>query len=142
VSLGYAFEQSGSRRQSPPTTPALRAADARMVTIDVRAGTVSARIVLNFDRGRSHVTWDGVLSGASQSDVLGVYLQRADSAGNRVIVQRLFAPGAASGAGNASLRAADRDALAAGRMTVRLLTRAQPGGATAVVRLGQAAGSL
>jgi amidase len=134
LSLGYAFEQSGSRRQSPATTPALSTAPAiASITTTVRAGGASARAILTFDRGRSYVSWDVNVKGAPESDLLGIYLQRTDSAGNSLVVQRLVAPGSSRGAGRAELRAADRDALARGAMMVRLVTRRLPGGGSAVV---------
>lgn len=132
VALGYAFEQSGSRRSAPSTTPALNTAPyvraTHVRTTTVRAGTASARVTFTFDRGRAEVSWDAVVSGAGESDVLGVYLQRADSTGRRFVVQRLVAAGALRGTGRVRQVAADRAALAAGNLTVRLLTRQLPRG--------------
>ena len=129
VSLGYAIEQGASRRQSPATTPALTAGpELRTVTTNVRAGSATARAIFTFDRGGSHVRWDVVVSGVPPSEVLGVYLQRADSSGNRFVVHRLVAPGALRGAGRVVLRDGDRAALERGRLTMRMLTRASPQG--------------
>lgn len=135
VSLGYAIEQGAPRRQPPATTPALTAGpELRTVTTNVRAGSASARVILTFDRGESFMRWDAVVSGVPPSDVLGVYLQRSDSAGHRYVLQRLVAPGSLRGAGRATLRDADRAAIAKGAISVRFLTRQSPLGAE--VRVG------
>ena len=141
VSLGYALEQSGSRRRAPPTTPALLSASTRteqvseQVTTRVAAGSATARAVLTFDRGRDNVTWDVTVTGAPAADVLGVYLQQADTAGNRMVLHRLVAAGALQGAGRGLLRPAERDALPQGRLSVRLVTRTMPLGSEVVVQL-------
>ena len=135
VSLGYAFEQSGSRRMPPATTPPLTAArpTAEQVTTRVTAGGATARAQLTFEAG--HVAWDAVVTGVPTADVLGVYLQRADSAGNRMVLHRLVAPGMTRGTGRGLLRPAERDALRGGRISVRLLTRSVPSGREAAVVL-------
>ena len=135
VSLGYAFEQSGSRRMSPPATPPLKGTRAAVtgVTTQVRAGAATARVLLALDRTRDDLTWDVTVTGVPDAQLLGVYLQRADSAGNRFVLHRLVAPGSARGTGRGMLRPAERAALREGRLSVRLVTRSLPGGREAAV---------
>ena len=137
VSLGYAFEQSGSRRMAPPTTPPLAGARLAVEQIMTRVtvGEATARARFIFDGGRDQVAWDVVVSGVPAAQVLGVHLQRADSAGNRMVLHRLVAPGASRGMSRGLLRPAEREALRDGRLSVRLLTRAVPRGRDAVVVL-------
>ena len=141
VSLGYAFEQSGSRRMSPPTTPPLSGArtGVEQVTTRVSAGNATARALFSFGRGHDQVAWDVAVTGVRPTEVLGVYLQHADSAGNRMVLHRLVAPGTARGIGRALLRPAEAEALRQGRLSVRLLTRAMPRGRQAPVALPPAA---
>lgn len=136
VALGYAFEQSGSRRMPPPTTPPLSAAraDAPM-KVRVSAGPATAHAVLALDRTRDELAWDVTVAGVPASQVVGVYLQRADSAGSRWVLHRLVPPGAASGRGRGMLRPAERVALREGRLSVRLVTRGVPAGREATVGL-------
>ena len=134
VSLGYAFEQSGSRRRAPPTTPPLGDPAAPVVvTTRMAAGTATARAQLTF--ARDEVTWDVGVTGALPAEVQGVYLERADSAGNRWVLHRLMAPGATRATGRGLLRPAERDALRDGRLSIRMLTRAMPRGSAAPIRL-------
>lgn len=135
VSLGFAFEQSDSRRKPPPTTPPLaRAAmPVEQVTTRVAIGSATARALLTFDHGRTAVTWDVVVTGVPSEQVLGVYLQRVDSVTNRMVLHRLVAPGSLRGAGRGLLRPGEREALREGRLSVRVLTRGRPEGAEAVV---------
>ncbi|HYC52174.1 MAG TPA: amidase family protein [Gemmatimonadaceae bacterium] len=136
VSLGYAFEQSGSRRRAPVTTPPLgvNVAESQVRTV-VTAGNATGRVVLTFSRGRDEVAWGVLVSGVSPADVLGVYLQRADSAGTRMVLHRLVAAGALRGEGRGLLRPSERVALQAGRLSVRLVTRAVPSGRGSVVTI-------
>jgi amidase len=136
VSLGFAFEQSGSRRMAPPTTPPLASAgDPMGAATHVTAGSATARALLNFDPGQSAVEWDVVVTGAPAGQVLGVYLQAVDSAGRRMVLHRLVAPGSLRGAGRGPLRPSEREALREGRVSVRLLSRGNPEGSEAVVTL-------
>jgi hypothetical protein len=137
VSLGFAFEQSGSRRMPPPTTPPLArtAMTVEEVATHVTAENATARALFTFDYGRSAVAWEVEVTGVPAEQLLGVYLQRVDSAMNRMVVHRLVAPGSLRGAGRGLLRAREREALLEGRLSVRLLTRGRPDGAEAVVAL-------
>jgi Asp-tRNA(Asn)/Glu-tRNA(Gln) amidotransferase A subunit family amidase len=131
VSLGYAFEQSGSRRMAPATTPALSARSVEQVTARVTAGSATARVQLTFERG--DVAWDVVVSGAPEAEILGAYLERADSAGHRWVLHRLLAPGTLRGTGRGLLRPDERAALRRGYLSIRLVTREVPSGRRARV---------
>jgi amidase len=136
VSLGFAFEQSGSRRMPPPTTPPLaRAATPDEATTRVTAGGATARALLKFDHDQSAVEWNVVVTGVPADRVLGAYLQGVDSAGRRMVLHRLVAPGSLRGAGRGLLRPSEREALRQGRVSVRLLSRGNPEGSEAVVEL-------
>ena len=137
VALGYAFEQSGSRRAPPATTPPLARSATERTTTRVTLGDATARALLTFDGGRDRVEWDVVVTGVPDAQVLGVYLQRVDSAGNRMVLHRLVAPGTSRGTGRGLLRPDERQALRDGRVSVRLLTRAVPLGRQTVVVLPQ-----
>ena len=134
VSLGYAFEQSGSRRRAPPTTPPLGDPAAPVVvTTRMAAGAATARAQLTF--ARDAVAWEVGVTGALPAEVLGVYLERADSAGNRWVLHRLMAPGVTRVTGRGLLRPAERDALRDGRLSIRVLTRTMPRGSATPIRL-------
>ena len=137
VSLGYAIEQSGTRRRPPLTTPALSAPRSAVekVTTRVIAGSATAVAQLAFEA--DHVTWNVVVTGVPEREVLGVYLQREDSADNRMVLHRLVAPGTTRGTGRGLLRPAERDALRSGKLSVRVLTRSVPSGREATVTLPQ-----
>lgn len=137
VSLGFAFEQSGSRRMPPPTTPPLAKVPMPVeeVAARVTVGDATARALLTLDHGRSAVAWDVTVTGVPAEQVLGVYLQGADSVMNRMVLHRLVAPGSLRGVGAGLLRAGEREALREGRLSVRLLTRGRPDGAASVVDL-------
>jgi amidase len=136
VSLGYAFEQAGTRRRAPTTTPPLGStAREQQVRATVAAGNASARAAFTFERGLDRVAWDVVVLGAQPGDVLGVYLQQADSAGNRMVLHRLVGPGALRGTGRGLLRPSEREALRQGKLSVRLVTRLVPGGRDAGIAL-------
>lgn len=131
VSLGYAFEQSGSRRMAPPTTPPLASRTSHVVTTRVSSGSATARVHLTFEEAQ--VSWDVQVTGAPAVEMLGVYLEQADSVGNHWVLHRLVAPGMTRGAGRGLLRPTERTALRDGALSVRLLTRSLPRGRAGAV---------
>lgn len=124
VALAYAFEQAGSRRRPPPTTPRLVNGRAPAPVAFVTTASVSpatARARFSFDPLRNRLGYELTVTGAAPDRVQAVVLSRVDSTRTRVI-HRLSGPGALRRAGAIPLSAADRKALADGRLILSLFT--------------------
>ncbi|MBY0490245.1 MAG: amidase [Gemmatimonadaceae bacterium] len=150
VALAFAYEQTGARRRAPTTTPALVNGAAPVMagrTIITTRGAVQATSTITVDLLRNELRWEsrlrapgpganatvvlmrrggGTLTGpASSTSGSAPALARitiADSATR--VVARLLGPDESVHAGVLPLTAADRDAYAAGRLSVRLVTNA------------------
>ncbi|MEP7348071.1 MAG: amidase family protein, partial [Gemmatimonadaceae bacterium] len=118
VSLAYAFEQSGSRRRAPSTTPRLSAGHGPRpiaFTASVSTHPGSARASFIFDALRNDLTYRLQLVGVPAARVQAVVLRRED--GDRLrVIHRLSGPGVLSVTGHVTLSAADRGALADGHL--------------------------
>jgi hypothetical protein len=85
VALAYAFEQQGSRRRPPPTTPRLvngRAPVARTFDTVARAGAAVARTTFTYHEMRNELAYTVRITGAGSSRIGGVVLMRAGPAGS------------------------------------------------------------
>jgi hypothetical protein len=71
---------------------------------------------------RSTLRYEVGVSGISAPKVQAVVLRRREANGTARVVHRLAGPGATSAAGSATLSAKDRDALAAGRVVLTVVT--------------------
>ncbi|MEX2152077.1 MAG: amidase family protein [Gemmatimonadaceae bacterium] len=124
VTLAYAFEQSGTRRRPPPTTPRLvhgRAPAPVAFVTTATASAATARAQFSFDPLRNRLGYEVSVTGVAPERVQAVVLSRVDSTRTRV-VHRLSGPGAVRRAGAVVLSAADRKALAEGRLILSLFT--------------------
>jgi len=124
VALAYAFEQAGTRRRPPPTTPRLVNGRAPMPVAFMTTAIVApatARAQFSFDPLRNHLGYEVSVTGVAPERVQAVVLSRVDSTRTRVI-HRLSGPGAVRRTGVVSLSAADRKALADGRLILSLFT--------------------
>ncbi len=134
VALAFSFEQSGARRRAPSTTPALvngRAPISNAVVVQAVGARARATARLRFDAPTSALTWSVAVTSATPDDVTAVVLRRrggptggmlAPGQTSRVIA-RLLGPGMRTANGTLTLNAAERLALAEGRMTVALFER-------------------
>ena len=85
VALAYAFEQQGSRRRPPPTTPALvngRAPAPMMFATVARAGAAVATVDFMYHYARNELVYTFRVTGAPAARVGGVVLMRAGPAGS------------------------------------------------------------
>ena len=124
VAIAYAFEQAGSRRREPPTTPALVNGRApRPVTFVTTAGAppTTARVTFSFDQTRNSIGYNLAIVG-NMDRVHAVVLRRVDSVSARVI-QRLSGPGVAKSAGTLALSTANSKALKEGRLVLSLFSQ-------------------
>jgi hypothetical protein len=118
VSMAYAFEQGGSRRRAPSTTPALNAGRAPgpvtfTASVPTHPGTALASFV--FDALRNDLSYRLQITGVPATRVQAVVIRRADKGRTRV-VHRLSGPGVMTTSGHATLSAADRGALMNGQL--------------------------
>jgi Asp-tRNA(Asn)/Glu-tRNA(Gln) amidotransferase A subunit family amidase len=130
VSLAYAFEQAGTRRRSPFTTPPLVNGRApapisfsttgRAASPSMNAGTTRARFT--YDPTRGTLRYDVAVSGVPAARVQAVALRRRDDDGRARVVHRVSGPLELAAAGSATLSAVDRDALSTGRLVLSLVT--------------------
>ena len=127
VSMGYAFEQLGSRRRAPFTTPPLvNARSPAPVTYSATAratslATGAARATFTYDGITGTLRYDVQVSGVEPARVQAVVLRRLDSAGRLRVVHTMLGPVATSAAGATMLSAADRAALANGQLVLSLV---------------------
>jgi Asp-tRNA(Asn)/Glu-tRNA(Gln) amidotransferase A subunit family amidase len=132
VSLAYALEQSGSRRRSPVTTPALgKGPVPRTVamTVSAQAPPALASANFTFDPARGALHWDVRITGAAPGRVRFAALQRVDSTGSVRILQQLSGLGMADGNGTMTLTGINRRALLDGRLQLSLFTTDRGAGA-------------
>jgi Asp-tRNA(Asn)/Glu-tRNA(Gln) amidotransferase A subunit family amidase len=145
VAMAYAYEQTGARRRPPTTTPALvngRAPIVRGVTVVTATGGAHTSTVVTIDPLRNELRWQSTrVSGAPATVVLmrrggGTLTGPASSTSGSApaiaritipetstrVVARLLGPDEPSHQGVLPLSAADRDAYAAGALSVRLVT--------------------
>ena len=123
VAIAYAFEQAGSRRRPPPTTPALvngRPPLPRAFTVVARAPSATARSQFTFDATTNKLAYTVTVTGDAER-VHAVVLRRVDSTRTRVI-HRLSGPGVSSASGSVSLSAANNRALKDGRLVLSIVT--------------------
>ena len=123
VGFAYAFEQAGSRRRPPPTTPALvngRPPGPRTVIVSARTPTASARSQFTFDPTANRLSYRVAVTGDT-TRVHAVVLRRVDSARTRVI-HRLSGPGTTAASGSISLSAANSRALKDGQLVLSIFT--------------------
>jgi hypothetical protein len=109
IALAYAFEQQGSRRRPPPTTPALvkgRAPLPRMFTTVARSGAGVARTTFTYHETRNELAYTVRISGIAASRVAGVVLFRGGVAGS-ITDTVLARPGAARTSGDSTQPSAD-----------------------------------
>ncbi len=129
VALAYAFEQTGSRRRAPTTTPSLvgTARVARAITLHTRGTGASARTHFTYDAVQNTLAWSLQVSGAGAARVLAVVLRRTDA--NSIsarVVARLAGPGVTRAHGALLLNAVERRALFDGRLRVSVYEIGQP----------------
>jgi len=161
VSLAYAFEQAGSRRQRPYTTPVLVAGAAPVATpvsVTVRSTDVTATTTVTYDPVHNELRWSATVAGAGASKMTALVLRRRGGGGTisgpmtggatgtvagRIevpeastrVVARLLGPGRTTGRGSVVLAATERQALADGRLTVALFdTRGASAAETVIPR--------
>ncbi len=147
VSFAYAFEQHGSRRRAPTTTPALvagRAPAARVVARTLTSGTANVAAQITIDAVRNELRWTVSNVGAPTA-VSAVVLRRigggtitgvaASTTGSAPpvskitvpddavrVVARLMGPDVRTASGSLPLSARDRDAFGKGQLSVALYT--------------------
>lgn len=134
VAIGYAFEQTGSRRRAPHSAPPLvkgRAPAPIAITATAVGQKATAHASFRFDEIDGALTWNVTLSGPTPTAVQAVVLRRAGtltaSAGSDVrVVARLLGPQMRSAQGTATLTRLERQSLMNGGLTLSLYEAARP----------------
>lgn len=122
LALAYAFEQTGTHRHAPFTTPTLvagRAPQVRTVSLTTRAAAATIRTTFAFDATQNLLSWTLQQTTTTPQHVLAVVLRRVSVTGTRVIA-RLAGPGMTSARGSLTLNAVELSALREGRLSVAL----------------------
>jgi hypothetical protein len=132
VSLAYAYEQSGSRRRAPFSTPPLgKGATPRALAMVVttQALPANARGNFTFDPLIGELRWDVRITGGAGDRFRFAVLERVDSAGKSRVLERLSLPGEAGGKGAITLIGINRRALLDGQLRLTLVTADRRSGA-------------
>ena len=130
VALAFAFEQTGSRRRAPATTPSLMhrpSIVAPAIRTVARGTDATATADFRFEPSDNRLSWTVRVSGAVPK-VLAVVLRRmdADSGGVSRVIARLVGPGMARMRGVLPLNATEHRALNEGRLRLALYETAHP----------------
>jgi len=124
VSLAYAFEQLGPRRQPPYSTPRLvngRAPTARSFATTARVGGGSARVQFSYEPVQSALAYDLRVAGVEPSRLTAVVLRRRDAGGSMRVVHTLAGPNVSAARGSAVLTMPNRAALLKGDLVLSIL---------------------
>jgi len=124
VSLAYAFEQLGPRRQPPYSTPRLvngRAPTARSFATTARVGGGSARVQFSYEPVQSALTYDLRVAGVEPSRLTAVVLRRREASGSMRVVHTLAGPNVSAARGSAVLTMPNRAALLKGDLVLSIL---------------------
>ena len=122
VALAFAFEQTGTHRHAPSTTPPLvagRAPHAHTLTLITRTTAATVRTTFAFDATQNLLSWTLQRTTTQPQHVLAVVLRRTSVTGTRVMA-RLIGPGMTHARGALTLNAVERLALHDGRLSVAL----------------------
>jgi Asp-tRNA(Asn)/Glu-tRNA(Gln) amidotransferase A subunit family amidase len=125
VSLAYAFEQLGPRRQPPYSTPRLvngRAPAARSFATTARVGGGSARVQFSYEPVQSALTYDLRVAGVEPSRLTAVVLRRREAGGSMRVVHTLAGPNVSAARGSAVLTMPNRAALLKGDLVLSMFT--------------------
>ena len=134
VALGYAFEQTGSRRRAPHSAPPLvngRAPTPVAITTVAVGSAATARASFSFDETDGALAWRVALTGRSVSAVQAVVLRRSGTLTNGMgpdvrVIARLLGPDMRGAQGTAMLNRLERQALMTGGLTLSLYEAAHP----------------
>jgi hypothetical protein len=140
LSLAYALERAAPQRRAPPSTPPLAGGKApgplvfEVVAKGEAPGVLKTRFT--FDETTGVLSYTAAVAGMPTSEVLAASLHRGEETKDGAALARLLAAGESGGSGSVTLQPRDRGELRAGRLCVRLYTRANPlGAARAQLRL-------
>jgi Asp-tRNA(Asn)/Glu-tRNA(Gln) amidotransferase A subunit family amidase len=139
LKLGSAFERATRARRPPASTPPLTGRPLRPTSPSTASTQPTPEVVARFRQpGPNTLAFEVTVEGVKAEDMLLVALHRtpatpAGSASDAVkssgfLIGRLLRTGELTGRGEIALRVADREDLAAGRLSVRLFTRQRPFG--------------
>jgi amidase len=123
VSLAYAFEQLGPRRQPPYSTPRLvngRAPTARSFATTARVAGGSARVQFSYEPVQSALTYDLRVAGVEPSRLTAVVLRRREPGGSLRVVHTLAGPNVSAARGSAVLTMPNRAALLKGDLVLSM----------------------
>lgn len=134
VAIGYAFEQTGSRRRAPHSAPPLvngRVPLPIAITATAVGQQATARASFQFDEIDGTLAWNVMLSGVSPNAVQAVVLRRAGTlttiSGSDVrVVARLLGPDMRAAKGTATLTRLERQSLMSGGLTLSLYEADRP----------------
>lgn len=123
VSLAYAFEQLGPRRQPPYSTPRLvngRAPTARSFATTARVAGGSTRVQFSYEPVQSALTYDLRVAGVEPSRLTAVVLRRREAGGSMRVVHTLAGPNVSAARGSAVLTMPNRAALLKGDLVLSM----------------------
>ena len=134
VAIGYAFEQTGSRRRAPHSAPPLekgRAPTPVAITVVAVGNGATARASFRFEETDGTLAWNVAVTGKSAGAVQAVVLRRSGTLTNSTgadmrVIARLLGPDMQSAQGTATLSRLERRALMSGGLTLALYEQANP----------------
>jgi len=134
VAIGYAFEQTGSRRRAPHSAPPLvngRAPTLIAITTTAVGSGAAARASFSFDEIDGTLAWSVTLSGAKVNAVQAVVLRRAGAltsgaGSDQRVIARLLGPDMQAARGTVTLSRLERQALMRGALTLALYEALRP----------------
>ncbi len=139
VAMAYAYEQSADPRRPPETTPALvygmapQPATLRLApdtaAADSTTGALDVQTSFRYDATTAVLQYTVVLRGVAPAEVLAIVLSRGTEERDGPVLHRLSGPGFAVTSGGFVLPGRQLADLRAGRLWLRLFTRAAPLGA-------------
>jgi Asp-tRNA(Asn)/Glu-tRNA(Gln) amidotransferase A subunit family amidase len=139
VAMAYAYEQLVHPRRPPTTTPELvygrapQPATLRVVTdpvaADSSAGGLDVQTSFRYDAPTGVLQYAVVVRGVTPGDVLAIVLGGGTEERDGPVLHRLSGPGLAVASGGFVLPGRQLEDLRAGRLWLRVFTRAEPLGA-------------
>ncbi len=131
LALGFAFEQNVHPRRAPARTPPLedgRAPEPIAFEVAAMGGRATAHILFSWDVATSALSYEVIVSGVPDVEILGLGLYRAQAEREGGIIYRLSGPVGLEASGTITLNTSERESLMGGDLYLRLHTKEVPSG--------------
>ncbi len=129
VALGYAFEQANELRRAPEIAPPITVpadADPESTAVELTSPTASAVVRFEYVANEGRLTYETAVTAGDPNDVYAVVLSHEDDESRPSVAMHLSGPGVLAVSGELLLDEDLRSDLAAGALTVELITRGSP----------------